>query len=178
MFLWTPLESKLHHTCCPRRPAFSQSDSVAWMKVSTSYGELILGHTLDLLKARRVFMDVKDNVPYLKAWPENVSVPAKRVESTLADTKVSQKSSATGRIASPCSEELAKSLRESGDFSYASCYKLLKSVRFKASKNKRSIITNVSKSPESETEYVVLGAFCHGGMQGITNRSHQKQGAE
>ena len=91
-------------------------------------------------EGKKVFMDVKDNVPYLKAWPENVSVPAKRVESTLAGTKVNPKSSATGRLASPCSEELAKSLRESGDFSHASCYKLLKTVKFKASKNKRSII--------------------------------------
>ena len=120
-------------------------------------------------------MDVKDNVPYLKAWPENVSVPAKRVDDDLASTKVSLKSSATGRSATPCSEELAKSLRESGDFSHGSCYKLLKSVRFKASKNKRSIITNDSKSPDSEAEYVVLGAFCHGGMQGITSRSHQNK---
>ena len=126
-------------------------------------------------EGKKVFMDVKDNVPYLKAWPENISVPAKRVENPIANTKVSLKSSATGRLASPCSEELAKSLRESGDFSHASCYKLLKSARFKASKNKRSIITSDPKSPESETEYVVLGAFCHGGMQGITSRSHQNK---
>ena len=120
-------------------------------------------------EGKEVFMDVKDNVPYLKAWPENIFVPAQRVHNNLAKTKVDVKISATGRSAPPGSEEVAKSLRESGDFSHASCYKLLK----KASKNKRSIITSDSKSPDSEAEYVVLGAFCRGGMRGLTNRSHQ-----
>ena len=127
-------------------------------------------------EGKKVYMDVKDNVPYLKSWHENVCVPARRATSSPDKSQLPVKGSETGRSSPDVdSEAIAKKLRESGDFSHAACHSLLKKVRFKASKNKRSIITNGSKSSDSSAEYVVLGAFSHGGMQGITNRSSQNK---
>ena len=127
-------------------------------------------------KGKKIFMDVKDNVPYLKSWHENITVPARRVEPSPNKPRKEVSSSEAGKpSSSPDSEATAKKLRESGDFSHASCYSLLKQVKFKASKNKRSVITSGPKPPDGNAEYVVLGAFSHGGMHGITNRSGQNK---
>ena len=69
-------------------------------------------------KDKKIFLDVRDNAPYLKSWPENISVPARPTPSE----------SAAGRPAQSDSEALASQLAKDPDFSVAACQRLLASV--------------------------------------------------
>ena len=67
-------------------------------------------------------------------------------------------------------EKIAKELLDNLDFQCKSCLKLLQSMNCKPSKSNR---LSVTKSGKNTDEYIVLGAFAHGGVQGITKRTHQ-----
>ena len=105
-------------------------------------------------KGKKIFLDVRDSVPYLKSWPENISVPA----------RPSPTETATGRSAQSDSEALASQL---DDFSLAACQRLLASVKFKKDPIQRSFV----KENKSRSEYIMLGVYAHGGLQGITRKS-------
>ena len=122
-------------------------------------------------EGNKVYMDVRDNVPYLKSWKENVALPVRPVqtksESTPAE-KLGQESID--------SEQLANDLLKSRDFSHKSCLKLLRSLKYKPSKSNRLSVSNKSKTNDT-VEYIVFGTFAHGGVQGITNITHKNQKA-
>ncbi|CAE7594010.1 unnamed protein product [Symbiodinium natans] len=111
----------------------------------------------------KVFLDVKDNVPYLKSWKEGIACPAHaRHESTRNDTD-----NVVETITNP--EQVAAQLIQEQDFSHQACLRLLKDSNFKQSRfNRKAIKPKDSK----DSKYMIFGAFSHGGMQGITNRTH------
>ena len=110
-------------------------------------------------RGNKIFLDVRDTVTYLKSWPENISVPA-RPDSA---------ESAAGRPAQVESEALASQLAKDHDFSLAACQKLLSSVTFKKDPLQRSVV----KENKGKGEYIILGVFAHGGVQGITRKSNE-----
>ena len=108
-------------------------------------------------KGKKISLDVRDNVPYLKSWPENISVPARSA----------QPETAAGRPAQLESEALASQLYKDHDFSVAACQGLLASVKFKKDPIQRSVV----QGKKSKSEYIILGVYAHGGIQGITRKS-------
>ena len=115
-------------------------------------------------KGNKIFLDFRDNVPYLKSWPENISVPA----------RAAQPESAAGRPAQSESEALASQLAKDHDFSMAGCQGLLASVKFKKDPTQRSVV----QGKKSTSEYIILGVYAHGGIQGITRKSDHPKLAE
>ena len=108
-------------------------------------------------KGNKIFLDVRDNVPYLKSWHENISVPA----------RPAPQESAAGKPAQSDSEALASQLAKDHDFSVAACRKLLASVKFKKDTIQRSVV----QGKKGKSEYIILGVYAHGGIQGITRKS-------
>ena len=108
-------------------------------------------------KGNKIFLDVRDNVPYLKSWHENISVPA----------RPAPQESAAGKPAQSASEALASQLAKDHDFSVAACQKLLASVKFKKDTIQRSVV----QGKKGKSEYIILGVYAHGGIQGITRKS-------
>ena len=122
-------------------------------------------------EGNKVYMDVRHNVPYLKSWKENVALPVRPVQ-TKSEPSPAEK---LGKE-SIDSEQLATDLLKSRDFSHKSCLKLLRSLKYKPSKSNRLSVSNKSKTNDA-VEYIVLGTFAHGGVQGITNITHKNQKA-
>ena len=122
-------------------------------------------------EGNRVYMDVRDNVPYLKSWKENVALPVRPVQTKSEHTPAEKRGQE-----SIDSEQLANDLLKSRDFSHKSCLKLLRSLKYKPSKSNRLSVSNKSKTSDA-VEYIVLGTFAHGGVQGITNITHKNQKA-
>ena len=122
-------------------------------------------------EGNKVYMDVRDNVPYLKSWKQNVALPVRPVQTKSEPTpaeKLGQES--------VDSEQLANDLLKSRDFSHKSCLKLLRSLKYKPSKSNRLSVSNKSKTSDA-VEYIVFGTLAHGGVQGITNITHKNQKA-
>ncbi|CAE7248212.1 unnamed protein product [Symbiodinium natans] len=103
----------------------------------------------------KVYLDVRDNVPYLKSWKEGTTCPARRIAASSGGSRTDP-------------EIVAKELLQNQDFSHRSCLKLLKESTFKQPKSRRSAIR---VKDDRDSKYLVFGAFSHGGMQGITKRS-------
>ncbi|CAE7251810.1 unnamed protein product, partial [Symbiodinium natans] len=103
----------------------------------------------------KVYLDVRDNVPYLKSWKEGTACPARRIAASSGGSRTDP-------------EIVAKELLQNQDFSHRSCLKLLKESTFKQPKSRRSAIR---VKDDRDSKYLVFGAFSHGGMQGITKRS-------
>ena len=122
-------------------------------------------------EGNKVYMDVRHNVPYLKSWKENVALPVRPVQTKSEPTPAEK----LGRE-SVDSEQLANDLLKDHDFSHKSCLKLLRSLKYKPSKSNRLSVSNKSKTND-DVEYIVLGTFAHGGVQGITNITHKNQKA-
>ena len=122
-------------------------------------------------EGNKVYMDVRHNVPYLKSWKENVALPVRPVQTKSEPTPAEK----LGRE-SVDSEQLANDLLKDRDFSHKSCLKLLRSLKYKPSKSNRLSVSNKSKTND-DVEYIVLGTFAHGGVQGITNITHKNQKA-
>ena len=64
------------------------------------------------------------------------------------------------------SEALASQLVHDQDFSQAPCLRLFSSVAFKKGSIQRAVV----KGDESKSEYILLGVFGHGGIQGIMRK--------
>ncbi|CAE7767551.1 unnamed protein product [Symbiodinium sp. CCMP2592] len=114
----------------------------------------------------RIYMDVKDYVPYLKSWKEGVAVPARRKPQPDEDHKNDLVLSLEE------AEGYARELRINGDFRLGSCYKLLKLTPFKSTGNPRRMkATENDDSVEDEVgrDYIIIGAWIFSGMTGITN---------
>ena len=122
-------------------------------------------------EGNKVYMDVRDNVPYLKSWKENVALPVRPVQTKSEHTPAEKRGQE-----SVDSEQLANDLLKSRDFSHKSCLKLLRSLKYKPSKSNRLSVSNKSKTNDA-VEYIVFGTFAHGGVQGITNITHKNQKA-
>ena len=122
-------------------------------------------------EGNKVYMDVRDNVPYLKSWKENVALPVRPVQ-TKSEHRPAEK---LGQE-SIDSEQLANDLLKSRDFSHQSCLKLLRSLKYKPSKSNRLSVSTKSKTSDA-VEYIVFGTFAHGGVEGITNITHKNQKA-
>ncbi|CAE7245792.1 unnamed protein product [Symbiodinium sp. CCMP2592] len=113
----------------------------------------------------RIYMDVKDYVPYLKSWKEGVAVPARRKPQPDEDHKNDLVLSLEE------AEGYARELRINGDFRLGSCYKLLKLTPFKSTGNSRRMkATENDDSVEDEVgrDYIIIGAWIFSGMTGIT----------
>ena len=117
----------------------------------------------------KVYMDVRDNAPYLKSWKENVALPAKFFSEPIVPAPPAER---PGKGIEEC-EKIAKELLDNLDFQFKSCLKLLLSMKCKPSKSNRLSVPKGGKSTDGNVEYIVLGAFAHGGVQGITKRTHQ-----
>ena len=65
------------------------------------------------------------------------------------------------------SQALASQLAKDHDFSVAACQGLLASVKFKKDPIQRSVV----QGEKSKSEYIILGVYAHGGIQGITRKS-------
>ena len=117
----------------------------------------------------KVYMDVGDNVPYLKSWKENVALPVKVHNESIVPAPPAER---PGKGIEEC-EKIAKELLDNLDFQCKSCLKLLQSMKCKPSKSNRLSVTKSGKHTDGNVEYIVLGAFAHGGVQGITKRTHQ-----
>ena len=76
---------------------------------------------------KKVYMDVKDYVPYLKSWHENIATPAR-----IGNNNPKAEEAPAGRLGpKPCETKLprcAKTMLMDKDFSRQSCLELLKSV--------------------------------------------------
>ena len=75
------------------------------------------------------------------------------------------------------SEKIDKELLDNLDFQCKSCLKLLHSMNCKPSKSNRLSVAKSGKSTDGNLENIVLGAFAHGGVQGITKRTKQHANA-
>ena len=107
-------------------------------------------------------MDVKDYVPYLRSWRENIA------------TLLLQGLRAVKCLPRNHLPRCAKTMLDSKDFSRGSCLELLKSIAFAANRNNQSGLSADSGSPNAGERTVTLGAFVHGGMKGITKRTFQQ----
>ena len=117
----------------------------------------------------KVYMDVRDNVPYLKSWKENVALPAKVFSEPIVPAPPAER---PGKDIEEC-EKIAKELLDNLDFQSKSCLKLLLSMKCKPTKSNRLSVTKGGRNTDGNVEYIVLGAFSHGGVQGITKRTQQ-----
>ena len=95
-------------------------------------------------EGNKVYMDVRDNVPYLKSWKENVALPVRPVQTKSEPRQL--KSLAKSQL---FSEQLANDLLKSRDFSHKSCLKLLRSLKYKPSKSNRLSVSNKSKTNDA-----------------------------
>ena len=120
---------------------------------------------------KKVYMDVKDYVPYLKSWHENIATPA-RVRSNNPNAEEAP----AGRLdPTPCETKpprCAKTMLEDKDFSRQSCLELSKSFTFASNRNQSSL-SNDGGFPNKGERNITLGAFVHGGMKGVTKRTFQ-----
>ena len=91
-------------------------------------------------EGNKIFRDVRDNVPYLNSWPENISVPARPVPTAPA----------AGRPR----------------FHPGCCQGLLTAVKFKKDPIQRAVV----KGGKAKSEGIILGVFAHGGIQGVTRK--------
>ena len=114
-------------------------------------------------EGERVFLDVRDNVPFLKSWKEGTACPARESKSDEIQ------SVARGEMPDRSSEEIALQLLEKHDFSERSCVDLLRTVNFGAGRSRRKALGE--KHGNSKEKYVILGAFAHGGFHGVTKRT-------
>ena len=119
-------------------------------------------------EGNEIYMDVKDNVPYLQSWKENVAFHARRIQSPL--TPMPTEKFGLGAIDS---QQLAKKLLDDNEFSCKSFLKLLQPLKCKPAKSNRLSVSNKVKSEGKTVEYMVLGAFAHTGVQGITNPTNK-----
>ena len=87
----------------------------------------------------------------------NISVPA----------RPAHPESAAGKPAQSESEALASQLAKDQDFSVAACQRLLALVKFKKDATQRSVV----QGKKSKSEYIILGVYARGGVQGITRKS-------
>ena len=115
---------------------------------------------------------VKDYVPYLKSWHENIATRARVTNSNPPAEETPAER--PGHIPhEPKPRRCAKTMINSKDFSRKSCLELLKSTAFAANRNNQSGLSADGGSPDSGGGNVALGAFVHGGMKGITKRTLQ-----
>ena len=118
-------------------------------------------------EGKKVYMDVRDNVPYLKSWKENVALPVRPPPLKCLPSPAEKLGNDHVD-----SEQLAHDLLKDRDFSCKSCLKLLRALKCKPAKSNRLSVSNKSKTKDT-VEYIVFGAFAHGGVQGITNITHK-----
>ena len=93
-------------------------------------------------KGEKVYLDVRDNVPYLKSWPENVALPASRSAGHSVQTAAERKGPAPDE-----SESTAKRLTQEEDYSNKSCLELIPKVKFKGPGAQRSAVTSSTRGP-------------------------------
>ena len=117
-------------------------------------------------KGQKIYLDVRDNVPYLKPWPENTAAPASRIQHSSVQAADERKGPVLDE-----SELLAKKLLTEKDFTHKSCLELISKARFKGPGAQRSAITSKAGGPNGSAQYAVLGVFCHGGVAGISNKT-------
>ena len=110
-------------------------------------------------KGEKVYLDVRDNVPYLKSWPENIALPATRNAGHSVQTAAERKGPVLDE-----SESLAKRLANDEDYSNKSCLELISKVKFKGPGAQRSAVTSGARGPIGPAQYAILGVFCHGGV--------------
>ena len=122
---------------------------------------------------KKVYMDVRDFVPYLKSWHENIATPARtKISETTSMESPTERSGQHAEEPEP--QLCAKAMLESKDFSSASCLKLLKSITFASNRNDQPGFSADGGSPNHGERNITLGAFTHRGMKGITKRTFQR----
>ena len=118
-------------------------------------------------------MDVKDYVPYLKSWHQNIATPAR-----VRNTNPNAEEAPAGRLGPmPCETKLprcAETMLKDKDFSRQYCLELLKFVTFASNRNQSSLSEDGS-FPNKGERNITLGAFIHRGMKGVTKRTYQHQ---
>ena len=123
--------------------------------------------------SKKVYMDVKDYVPYLKSWHENIASPAR-----VRNTNPHAEEAPAGRLGpKPCETKLprcAETMLKDKDFSRQSCFELLKSVTFASNRNQSSLSED-GGFPNKGERNITLRAFIHGGIKGVTKRTYQRQ---
>ena len=123
---------------------------------------------------KKVYMDVKDYVPDLKSWHENIATPARvRSNNSPAEEAPAERLGSTPREPKP--PRCAKTMLNNKDFSRQSCLDLLKSFVFASNRNNQSGLSADGGFPNSGERNVTLGAFVHCGMKGVTKRTFQHE---
>ena len=117
-------------------------------------------------------MDVKDYGPYLKSWHENIATPARvRSNSSPAEEAPAERLGLTPH--EPKLPRCAKTMLDNKGFSRQSCLELLKSFVSASNRNNQSGLSADGGFPNGGERNVTLGAFVHGGMEGVTKRTFQ-----
>ena len=151
---------------CPAKISGRDTLDIEWIADTGSAQDLIARRELGHLKARpserpiniltangpssaeeqcsiegsgkKVYMDVKDYVPCLKSWHENIATPAR-----IGNNNPKAEEAPAGRLGpKPCETKLprcAKTMLKDKDFSRQSCLELLKSVTFASTRNQSSL---------------------------------------
>ena len=124
---------------------------------------------LKMPRGEEIYLDVRDNVPYLKSWPENTAVLASHVPQCAVQTPTQRKGPALDE-----SELQAKKLLANQDFSHKSCLGVISKAKFKGQGAQRKAITTTASGPSGSAQYAVLGVYCHGGVAGVTNETNDR----